>query len=251
MAFEIFGYKITKNKKEEAKAVHEFVPTPVTPSNNDGSTIVSVGNSAMMSGYYQYNFDIDGVVRNDAQMISQYRACASYPDVDTAIEAIVNEAVIVDQSRKPVEINPRNFNRDISLSKAEAIVAVAGPVMNFILAIVFELIACAVIKFAPGFYATTAGMITYSILTSIVTINLGLGIFNLIPLPPLDGSKVLNAFLPYNARNWMDTHSQIFEIVFIALWIVGILSLIVSPIISLAYSGLSHLCASIFGLVII
>lgn len=105
MAFEIFGYKITKNKKEEAKAVHEFVPTPVTPSNNDGSTIVSVGNSAMMSGYYQYNFDIDGVVRNDAQMISQYRACASYPDVDTAIEAIVNEAVIVDQSRKPVEIN--------------------------------------------------------------------------------------------------------------------------------------------------
>ena len=152
---------------------------------------------------------------------------------------------------KPVEINPRNFNRDISLSKAEAIVAVAGPVMNFILAIVFELIACAVIKFAPGFYATTAGMITYSILTSIVTINLGLGIFNLIPLPPLDGSKVLNAFLPYNARNWMDTHSQIFEIVFIALWIVGILSLIVSPIISLAYSGLSHLCASIFGLVII
>lgn len=105
MAFEIFGYKITKNKKEEAKAAHEFVPTPVTPSNNDGSTIVSVGNSAMMSGYYQYNFDIDGVVRNDAQMISQYRACASYPDVDTAIEAIVNEAVIVDQSRKPVEIN--------------------------------------------------------------------------------------------------------------------------------------------------
>ena len=117
MAFEIFGYKITKNKKEEAKAAHEFVPTPVTPSNNDGSTIVSVGNSAMMSGYYQYNFDIDGVVRNDAQMISQYRACASYPDVDTAIEAIVNEAVIVDQSRKPVEINLDELPDDYSAIK--------------------------------------------------------------------------------------------------------------------------------------
>lgn len=105
MAFEIFGYKITKNKKEQQELANQFIPTPVTPSNNDGSTVVSVGNSALMSGYYQYNFDIDGTARNDAQMISQYRACASYPDVDTAIEAIVNEAVIVDQSKKPVEIN--------------------------------------------------------------------------------------------------------------------------------------------------
>ena len=105
MAFEIFGYKITKNKKEQQELAKQFIPTPVTPSNNDGSSIVSVGNSALMSGYYQYNFDIDGTARNDAQMISQYRACASYPDVDTAIEAIVNEAVIVEQSKRPVELN--------------------------------------------------------------------------------------------------------------------------------------------------
>lgn len=105
MAFEIFGYKITKNKKEQQELAKQFIPTPVTPSNTDGSSIVSVGNSALMSGYYQYNFDIDGTARNDAQMISQYRACASYPDVDTAIEAIVNEAVIVEQSKRPVELN--------------------------------------------------------------------------------------------------------------------------------------------------
>ena len=58
MAFEIFGYKITKNKKEQQELANRFIPTPVTPSNNDGSTVVSVGNSALMSGYYQYNFDI-------------------------------------------------------------------------------------------------------------------------------------------------------------------------------------------------
>ena len=46
----------------------------------------------------------------------------------------------------------------------------------------------------------------------------------------------------------MDSHSQIFEIIFIALWIVGILSLIVSPLISATYSGLSYVCTSIFGL---
>ena len=152
---------------------------------------------------------------------------------------------------KPVEINPRNFNRDISLSKAEAIVAGAGPLMNFLLAIVFEIIFCVIAKFMPSFYYSQTGIIVSAILSSIVLTNLGLGIFNLIPLPPLDGSKILGGFLPYNARNWMDSHAQIFEIVFIALWIVGILSLIISPLISLAYGGLTKLCASLFGLTII
>ena len=114
MAFEIFGYKITKNKREKEQP---FIATPVTPSNNDGSTIVSVGNSGLMSGYYQYNFDVDGTVRSDAQMISQYRATASYPDVDTAIEAIVNEAVVVDQSNPPVSINLDNLPDDYSAIK--------------------------------------------------------------------------------------------------------------------------------------
>lgn len=151
---------------------------------------------------------------------------------------------------KPVEINTRNFNRNISLSKAEAIVAAAGPIMNFILAIIFEIAACAIVKFAPSFYFSNTGMIVDTILNSIVIINIGLGIFNLIPLPPLDGSKILAGFLSYNARNWMDSHSQIFEIIFIALWIIGILSLIISPLISAVYSGLSYLCASMFGLLI-
>ena len=149
---------------------------------------------------------------------------------------------------KPVEINPRNFNRDISLSKAEAIVAAAGPIMNFILAIIFEIISCAIAKFAPELYFSQTGRIVEAVLISIVLTNIGLGIFNLIPLPPLDGSKILGGFLSYNAKNWMDSHSQIFEIIFIALWIVGILSLIVSPLITVTYSGLSYVCASVFGL---
>ena len=158
---------------------------------------------------------------------------------------------------KPVEINPRNFNRNISLSKAEAIVAAFGPLMNFIIAIVFEIIFCLVIKFVPGIYmadgiiyfSSEAMQITVAIIQSVVAINIGLGVFNLIPLPPLDGSKILGGFLPYNARNWMDSHSQIFEIIFVALWIVGILSLIVSPLISIINSGLNSLFLNIFGLI--
>ncbi len=158
---------------------------------------------------------------------------------------------------KPVEINPRNFNRDISLSKAEAIVAAAGPIMNFIIAIVFEVILCLVVKFVPGFYVVGESIyasdqvwgIVATIISSVISINIGLGIFNLIPLPPLDGSKILSGFLPYNARNWMDSHSQIFEIIFVALWIVGILSLIISPIISAVNNGLTNLFMSMFGLI--
>lgn len=152
---------------------------------------------------------------------------------------------------KPVEINPRNFNRNISLAKAEAIVAAAGPLTNIVLAFVFEIITCVIIRFAPEFYMSQTGYIISIILQSIVSINVGLGIFNLIPLPPLDGSKIIGGFLPYNAKNWLDSHSQIFEIIFVALWIVGILSLIISPLINIVYSGIAHLCASMFGLTVI
>lgn len=157
---------------------------------------------------------------------------------------------------KPVEINPRNFNRDISLSKAEAIVAAAGPIMNLIIAVVFEIILCLVVKFAPGFEVIGGtilasnqvwGMVA-SVISGVISINIGLGIFNLIPLPPLDGSKILSGFLPYGARNWLDSHSQIFEIIFVALWIVGILSLIISPIILIVNNSLTNLFLSMFGL---
>lgn len=158
---------------------------------------------------------------------------------------------------KPVEIDPRNFNRNMSLSKAEAIVSAAGPLMNFILAILFEIVLCLIIKLAPGIEMAN-GMLTASnraviiaieVVQSIISINIGLGIFNLIPLPPLDGSKILCGFLPYNAKNWIESHSQIFELIFIALWIVGILSLIVEPIILFVKSGLTNLFLSMFGII--
>ena len=158
---------------------------------------------------------------------------------------------------KPVEINPRNFNRDISLNKAEAIVAAAGPIMNFIVAILFEIVLCIMIKFVPDLYVVGGDILATSevwklvaqTIISVISINIGLGVFNLIPLPPLDGSKILSGFLPYNARNWLDSHSQIFEFIFIALWIVGILSLIISPLISIINNGITNLFLSIFGLI--
>lgn len=148
---------------------------------------------------------------------------------------------------KPVEINPRNFNRKMSMSAGEAIVSVAGPAMNLLLAIVFSVIMCLILKFAPSFIFTQVGNIILLLIQETIIINVGLGIFNLIPLPPLDGSKILSHFLPYNAKEWFERYSQIFYIVFMVLWITGIMGSIISPIISVVYNGITGFIANLFG----
>ena len=79
-----------------------------------------------------------------------------------------------------------------------------------------------------------------------ISINVGLGIFNLIPLPPLDGSKVIKPFLPINARVWFENNEKIFEMIFVALWLMGILSRIISPVISMSVQGIFKLGFTIF-----
>ena len=152
---------------------------------------------------------------------------------------------------KPVEINPRNFNRDKSMSAQEAMVAVAGPVMNIILAIVLTIILYAMKAFATTFlYTNSVGVILGVIIEMDIIVNIGLGIFNLVPLPPLDGSKILMHFLPYNGKSWFLNNQRIFYIVFMVLWITGLVSYIISPIIDVVYSGINGLIGAIFGLFI-
>ena len=73
--------------------------------------------------------------------------------------------------------------------------------MNFILAVIFAIIYVLVFKFAgAGFIYSQAGSILTTIVSSAILINVGLGIFNLIPLPPLDGSKILMNFLQISSN---------------------------------------------------
>ncbi len=91
---------------------------------------------------------------------------------------------------KPVPYNPYNLSNQ---RWGEAIVAFAGPATNFILAIIFALL----IRSA-GMLGLSASFLELA--GYIVFINVLLGCFNLIPFPPLDGSKVLEAFLPLRLR---------------------------------------------------
>ena len=150
---------------------------------------------------------------------------------------------------KPVQINPRNFDRKISMTAGEAIVAFAGPLMNFILSIVFTVIFYAVTTFSGmSFLTSTVGEVIVTMISYCVIVNVGLGVFNLIPLPPLDGSKILKNILPYNARNWLESHETLFYFVFLIIWVTDLASIIINPIISAIIDGLTFVIGGIFGL---
>jgi Zn-dependent protease len=125
---------------------------------------------------------------------------------------------------KPVPYDPRNFH---DVKKGTLAVASAGVFVNFVLAIFFGLI----LRFAfPYFPDQGLGFI----LSSIVIINIALGIFNLIPVPPLDGSKILFALLPNSFANLINTIEQYSLIIFLIF--VFFLSDFLGPVISFLFT---------------
>ena len=147
---------------------------------------------------------------------------------------------------KPVEINPNNFTSNKSKSACEALVSLAGPVMNFIIAIISTVIYYALYKYAPANEFAISILITVSYLTAII--NIGIGVFNLIPLPPLDGEKIFRHILLYKAQQWLDRNSYILNMIFLLLWFFGLLGVVVSPVINVIYKGIFTAVSAIFSL---
>jgi Zn-dependent protease len=129
---------------------------------------------------------------------------------------------------KPVPVNPLNFS---DMRKGEIYVSLAGVLSNFALALVFAVL-----------YHVTNALMPNLLLRTIfefgVQINLVLAVFNLLPIPPLDGSKVLIALLPYQAaRRFEQVSMQYgFFIIILLLYlnIIGsIMNLIIPPLMML------------------
>ena len=94
---------------------------------------------------------------------------------------------------KPVPVDPRYFKKP---KQGMAVTALAGPVSNLLLALLLLLGTRLIYDFAP-YTGVWNGIFRFLFDTAILSI--GLGVFNLVPIPPLDGSKVLAAFLPDRA----------------------------------------------------
>jgi len=102
----LFGFSIEDTEKKSPSVV-----SPVPPSNEDGV------DNYIASGFYGQYVDIEGVYRNENDLIRRYREMAVHPECDGAVEDVVNEAIVSDLYDSPIEIELSNVNASDKLKK--------------------------------------------------------------------------------------------------------------------------------------
>lgn len=132
---------------------------------------------------------------------------------------------------KPVIVDDRNFK---NRSRDNMLVALAGPMSNILLSIVFTIILkiLMVIGVVDLAVSTTSGNVLTNMLVLSIQFNVIFGIFNMLPIPPFDGSKVLFYFLPGKYKEIMYVLERYSFIIILILVFTNISSYIISPMVS-------------------
>ena len=129
---------------------------------------------------------------------------------------------------RPVPINSRYFKKP---RRDMALTAIAGPISNLLIALIFGLLfnlwlflMLEVIPYSPNVLVENIYLYLYIFLYYGVSLNVTLAVFNLLPIPPLDGSRVVTAFLPPKAAYAYIKYERIISLVLMVVLFVGILS---------------------------
>ena len=140
---------------------------------------------------------------------------------------------------KPVKVNPRNFKK---YKKGMAITAVAGPVSNILLSFCCIFVLSFLAKFglfhlyvgkasfSGADFTTSLLTVVSSIIYQMAYLNLYLAVFNLIPVPPLDGSRIVSYILPGKISYYYDKYGQYFQYGLFAILLVFMYTDIFNPI---------------------
>lgn len=96
---------------------------------------------------------------------------------------------------RPVPVNPVRFRRDVSMRTGMMITAAAGPISNVVLAVLATVILGVILRFRVD--VLQAYPAVSFLLGTAIQMNVALAIFNLLPIPPLDGSRVVDGLMPY------------------------------------------------------
>lgn len=97
---DVFGFSIARKKKDVENVLH----SPVAPETDDGTQVNDFTSSSSLASYYGYFVDLDGSTKNELQAIQTYREISLYPEVDEAVQDIVNEAIPHEEQDALVEI---------------------------------------------------------------------------------------------------------------------------------------------------
>jgi hypothetical protein len=107
--FSLFGFEISRRKNEEEQALQ---PSFTPPTNEDGALTIS------SAAYYGTYVDLDGTAKNEVELISRYREMAMQPEIESAIDDIMNEAIVQDDDGKIIEIVLDDLDQPEKIKKA-------------------------------------------------------------------------------------------------------------------------------------
>lgn len=141
---------------------------------------------------------------------------------------------------KPVQINPAYYRNPV---RDSALVAAAGPISNFILSFILFIVLSLLIIFGNPESVMITTLIT--MVYSGALLNIGLGLFNLLPFPPLDGSKILRYFLKGKALEFMYNMERYSFIIILVLYLSDLPSMILSPLMTWITNGMFYLVETI------